>query len=111
MNQNESNNRRRRYRLRFPEDAMLKATIQGQPYKVIEVAEHSLCIKSRNVKNLDGHCAGIIYWSDGTETEFIGEVGERVNLGRLILNVQGITTSHIVAETRRLIVRYPMWES
>jgi len=110
MNQNEDINRRRFFRLRLPEDAMLKATIFGQTYDVIEVAELSLCVTSRNVRHRSRHCKGVVYWSDGSGSDFTGELGHRNHSGRAILNVQGITTKDIVNETRRLIARYPLGE-
>lgn len=89
---------------------MLKATICNEVYDVIEVAERSICLKSRYVKSVNGHCAGVIQWSDGTESKFTGDLGHLINPGRLILNVRGISTQDIVSETRRLILRFPMWQ-
>lgn len=110
MNRLEGRNRREFYRLRLPEDAMLKATIFGQSCDVIEVAELSLCVTARDVKSFNGHCAGVVYWSDGSRSEFSGEVGHLTHLGRSILNIQGIATREIVNETRRVIVRFPEWK-
>lgn len=106
----EHENRRKIYRLRLPEAATLRATICNHSYEVVEVSERSICLKSRYVKNINGQCAGVLYWSDGSESNFFGEAGHLIHLGRLILNVSGISTKDIVNETRRLIVRFPLLE-
>jgi hypothetical protein len=110
MNRPDGRNHRWCFRLRLPEAAVLKATIFGESFDVIEVAERSLCVTAKDVKSFNGHCAGVIKWSDGSHSNFTGDVGHGTQQGRLIFNVKGVTTRDIVNETRRVIVRFPKWE-
>ena len=90
---------------------MLKATIFCESFDVIEVAEFSLCVTAQKVKSFHGHCAGVVYWSDGSHSNFTGNVGH-LNYGRrMIVNVRGLTTGDIVRETRHVVGRFPKWFS
>lgn len=108
MNQFDERNRRRVFRLRFPSCAMLQATIGNQPYEVLELAEFSLWVTAPDVPNLNGICTGILTWSDGNQSSFVGEVGPRKNGGRIICNIQGIRMNDVVSEQRRLIAKFPV---
>jgi hypothetical protein len=107
MNQNEGRNRRRFFRLCLPEDALLQATICGQPYDIQGVAEKSMWVTAREVKSFNGFCSGFIYWSDGTRSGFSGDLGEVKEGGRIILNIEGISMNDVVGETRRMLAKFP----
>lgn len=107
MKRNEGSNRRRVFRLRLPDDALLSASINGQTYEVIEIAEFSLVVTAREVESQTDCFGGAIRWSDGTSSEFTGESGRLSQLGRVIWNVKGIQMRDVIGEQRRMISRFP----
>ena len=108
MNHHEGRNRRQYFRLRLPDEALLKANICGQTYDVQEVAEKSVWVTVQEVKSFNGFCSGFIYWSDGSQSGFSGDLGDVKEGGRLILNIKGISMHDVVGETRRMIAKYPL---
>ncbi len=104
-------NRRRVFRLRFPSDSLLTATINSREYELIEVSEFGLVVTSEDIPCVEGQsegqCEGTIHWNDGRSTKFTGELGRLSDFGRVIWKVQGISMSDIVKAQRELIVRYP----
>ena len=111
MKRYEGPNRRRVFRLRLPDDAMLSALINGQTYNVIEVAEFSIVVTTDEVNNELGVCEGTLRWSNGSSTSFSGEIGRLGQLGRVIWNVSGIQMKDVIGEQRRLLLRYPATDS
>lgn len=101
-------NRRRVFRLRLPSKSLLKATIDGNVYDVVEVAEYSVWVTTKDVGDTNGICKGILHWSNGETSKFTGNPGPIRDNGRIILNVTGIAMQDIVGEQRRLIIRYPL---
>ena len=106
-----SSNRRSRFRLRLPKTSLLSATIEGMDYEIGEIAEHSLVVMSNQVLNRDGKCVGAIYWNDGTSSMFTGEIGRLSEQGRVVWNIRGLTTQHILQEQRRLLKLFPETKS
>ena len=104
----EERNRRRVFRLRFPNNAMLQATIGGLSYEVSEIAELSIWVTANHVENDNGICTGVVHWSNGVRTPFTGELGRYREGGRIIVNVKGISMHDVIGEQRRLIARYPI---
>ncbi len=104
----EFKNRRRVFRLRLPNDRMLKATIAETSYDLIEISEYGLVVTSNTITNVSGRFPGIIHWSDGEESTFHGEVGRLSNHGRVIWKVTGITMSHVIMEQRRLLANFSL---
>ena len=108
MNHGNSENRRRRFRVRLPADSTLAATINGLNYDIIEVAELSIVVTAMWVVNENGICAGSIRWSDGRVRQFTGELGRVSRLGRVIKNIKGFTAEDILKEQRRLLRKFPL---
>ncbi len=104
---NPSENRRSRFRLRFPRSAPLAASIGGMNFEVVEIAEHSLVVTTKQVLNADGKCSGVVYWSNGDSSPFTGEMGRLSGHGRVIWNIRGITTGNVLKEQRRLLKIFP----
>ena len=102
---------RRNYRLRMPQDEFLPVQIEGLVFEICELAERSFVVTELRVPHRGGRCAGIIQWSDGRQSRFVGEVGAELEAGRLIMNVEGISTGHIVCEQRRILKKYPQLKS
>jgi len=90
---------------------MLYASIGGMDHDVIEVAEHSLVVTSEQVLNQNGKCSGFIVWSDGTSSQFVGELGRLGDHGRVICKVNGITTGSVLNEQRQLLKLFPETKS
>lgn len=100
-------NRRNFFRLYFPADEFLLVQIEGLVFEICELAERSFVVTDRRVPHRGGRCCGVIQWSDGRQSRFSGEVGPDLDTGRLIMNVEGIATGHIVFEQRRILKKYP----
>jgi len=107
MFQRNEKNRRRRFRVQLPPNLMLKATLNGIAYDVIEVAELSMVVTAQHVINEDGVCTGTIEFSDGRIQEISGQVGRLSHLGRVIYEIEGITAPDVVKEQRRLLRKFP----
>lgn len=104
-----STNRRRVFRLRLPEDSMLRVKIGEQEYEVLEVAELSLLLSTVSVSDVSGKFQGSIEWSDSKSLEFTGEIGPTYDGERLVIwKVQGITMEDVISEQRRLLRKYPL---
>lgn len=100
-------NRRRVFRLRFPDSATLKATIGGREYEVMEIAEFSMLLNAVSVKTTAGKCEGTIVWSDSRKLDFVGCVGPIYDQERLVIwKINGITMEDIISEQRRLLKKY-----
>ena len=108
MNSFEERNRRQVFRLRLPSNAMLEATIGGEPYHIMEVSELSLWVAASHVRNDRGICSGFIHWSSGENSRFSGEIGPVRAGGRIICNVKGVHMRHVISEQRHLISRFPI---
>lgn len=104
----DAKNRRRVFRLRLPADSMLTVMIGGEVYDVAEISEYSLRVTTQDVNHEEGVCTGTIRWSDGEESKFTGGLGRIQNHCRVIWKIEGISMHQIVAEQRRLIIKYPM---
>ncbi|MFT5300106.1 MAG: hypothetical protein ACI87E_001642 [Mariniblastus sp.] len=102
-------NRRRFFRLRFPKNALLHATINGNAYRVVEIAEASMIVDHDGELDSgnDGICLGTIVWSNEKSSSFIGEVGRLSAYGRVIWEIQGIEMQDVIGEQRRLLQRFP----
>ena len=100
-------NRRNYYRLCLPQGEFLMVQIEGMVFEICELAERSFVVTDRRVPHRGGRCRGIIQWSDGRCSRFEGEVGAELDVGRLIVNVDGISTGHIVCEQRQILKKYP----
>jgi len=100
-------NRRRVFRLRLPAGSLLKATVNGKEYAVVEVSEFAFVVANEEVESLEGECRGTIHWYDDQSSEFTGEVGRLSESGRVIWNVHGISMSDMVKAQRQLIQRFP----
>ena len=96
-------NRRRVFRLRLPRHSLLKATIEGDDYEVLEVAEFSVLVNASDVANKNGKCKGTVFWSDGSQSEFTGEIGRLNGEHRVIVGVRGIMMSDVIGEQRRIL--------
>ena len=107
MSRQKDNNRRRRFRVQLPPDLMLRATLNGIDYDVIEIAELSLVVTAKYVVNVDGACYGTIQWSDGRVAKISGEIDRLSHTGRVINQIQGITSPDVLKEQRRLLRTFP----
>ncbi len=101
-------NRRRVFRLRLPNDGLLKADIAGRSYELIEVSEYGIVVTSNSIAGVSGRFSGVIKWSDGAISDFKGELGRLSIHGRVIWKVAGITMSHVVMEQRRLLAKFAL---
>ena len=88
---------------------MLDAIICGNPFKVKEIAETSMCISVRHIDETDGddNVSGVVFWSNGEHTNFTGVLGPITNGSRVIVNLTGVTTKAILDEQRRLLKDFP----
>lgn len=100
-------NRRNYYRLRLPMNEFLQVWIEGLIFEICEIAERSFVITDSRVPHRSGVCRGVIQWGDGKQSRFSGRIGPDLDGRRLVMDVEGIQTGHIVAEQRRLRQRYP----
>ena len=111
MDQHPENQRRRYYRLHYPEVERPSVWFKGQYYEVTEVSEEGLVILlgSGCAVRLGQSFVGVIQFRDG-ETHSIVGVVLRIDESKMAVKLsKGISLKRMMAEQIRLRKKYPMF--
>lgn len=111
MDQPTHKQRRRYYRLHYPEVERPTVWFKGQYFEVAEVSEGGVMILLGDgcAVRLGQSFAGVIQFNDGETNPIVGVV-LRIEENRMVVKLsKGITLKRMMAEQIRLRKKYPMF--
>jgi len=111
MDQHSQNQRRRYYRLHYPEVERPTVWFKGQYYGVTEVSEGGVMILLGDgcAVRLGQSFVGVIQFQDGETNPIVGVV-LRIDEGRMAVKLsKGISLRRMMAEQIRIRNKYPMF--
>jgi hypothetical protein len=111
MDQHSQNQRRRYYRLHYPEAERPTVWFKGLHYEVAEVSEGGLMILLGDgcAVRLGQSFAGVVRFQDGETNSIVGIV-LRIDANKMVVKLsKGISLKRMMAEQIRLRKKYPMF--
>ena len=110
MDQHPQNQRRRYYRLQYPEVERPTVWFKGRTYEVAEVSEGGVMILLGDgcAVRVGQSFAGVVEFEDGETNSIVGVV-LRIDANKMIVKLsKGISLRRMMAEQIRLRKKYPM---
>jgi hypothetical protein len=111
MDQDPQNQRRRYYRLRYPEVERPTVWFKGRYYEVLEVSEGGAMILLGDgcAVRLGQSFVGVVQFQDGETSSIVGVV-LRLDENKMVVKLsKGISLRRMMAEQIRLRKKYPMF--